>query len=104
MALSALDSGNDVVDRQSTELSLFINICSLSNYPDHLSAKQKEQVLTVEKGTLDYLSTHRQEIECNLVVVRSCIRSLRKFLTASDDIRRLDELSDYFSKQKPAIG
>jgi hypothetical protein len=102
-ALHALDSGDDAKTRQIAMIPVCVDMASLPSYAakSDLSAEQKQDLVAVARGTLDYLLAHRQEFDGHLPSVQMCVRGLRKILTEPEDVRRLTELSDYFGRQKP---
>lgn len=101
--LQTLDSGDVAKTRQVAMIPVCVDIASLQSYAAKrdLTSEQKQKLISVARGTLDYLLAHRQELDGRLPSVQMCIRGLRKILIEPEDVRRLDELSDYFGRQKP---
>ena len=101
MTLQSLDSGDLARTRKLTLFAVCEDIASLPDYSARIGMTrwQQPQLVSLARGTLDYLLAHRQEIDGRLESVQGCLRGLKKILTQPDDIRRLAELSDYFEKQ-----
>jgi hypothetical protein len=101
--LQTLDSGDVAKTRQVAMIPVCVDMSSLPSYAakSDLTAEQKQELISVARGTLDYLLAHRQEFDGRLSSVQMCVRGLRKILTEPEDVRRLDELTDYFGRQKP---
>jgi hypothetical protein len=102
MTLQALDSGDVAKTSKIAMFPVCEDIASLSSdaAKDSLTTGQKQKLVLLARGTLDYLFTHRQQIDGRLESVQRCVRGLKKILTGPDDVRRLAELSDYFEKQQ----
>jgi len=100
--LQTLDSGDVAKTRQVAMIPICVDMASLPDYAakSHLSAEQRQELVAVARGTLDYLLAHRQEFDGRLPSVQMCVRGLRKILTEPEDVRRLTEISDYFERQK----
>ena len=101
--LQTLDSGDIAKTRQIAMIPICVDMASLPSYAakSDLTAEQKQQLVSVARGTLDYLLAHRQEFDGGLPSIQMCVRGLRKILTEPEDVRRFDELTDYFGRQKP---
>jgi hypothetical protein len=101
MALQSLDSGDVAKTRQIALFPVCEDIASMSSdgAKDGLTPGQKQKLVSLARGALDYLLAHRQQVDGRLASVQRCVRGLEKILTDPDDVRRLAELSDYFEKQ-----
>ncbi len=101
MTLQTLDSGDVAKTRKTAMFPVCEDIASLSSEAakDGLTTGQKQKLVSLARGTLDYLLAHRQQIDGRLESVQRCVRGLKKILMSPDDVRRLAELSDYFEKQ-----
>jgi hypothetical protein len=100
--LQALDSGDVAKARQIAMVPVLVDMASLPDYAkSHLTAMQKHELILLARNTLDYLTAHRVEFDGHLPSIQACIRGLRNILTDPEDVRRLNELSDYFEEQKP---
>jgi hypothetical protein len=101
--LQTLDSGDVAKTRQVAMIPVCVDMASLPSYAakSDLTTEQKQELISVARGTLDYLLAHRQEFDGRLPSVQMCVRGLRKILTEPEDVGRLDDLTDYFGRQKP---
>ena len=101
--LHTLDSGDVAKTRQIAIIPICVDMSSLPRYAarSDLTAEQKQELVSVARGTLDYLLAHRQEFDGRLPSVQMCVRGLQKILSEPEDVRLLTELSDYFGRQKP---
>jgi hypothetical protein len=97
--LSALDSGDLDKTRKLAETPMLIDAATLPDYiaNGHLRPGQKEAAVTYARKVLDYIERHKSELEARPQIVRPAVRGLQKTLTESEDVRRLQELSDYFT-------
>ena len=103
MTLRTLDSGDVAKTRQVGFTPVCVDLSSLPYFASkgHLTTEQRQQMVAVAREALDYMLAHRQEFDGRLPSIQACVRGLRKILTEPEDVRRLDELSDYFGRQKP---
>lgn len=101
--LQTLDSGDIAKTRRVAMIPICVDMASLPDYAakSHLTAEQRQELIAVSRGTLDYLLAHREEFDGRLPSVKMCIRGLRKILTEPEDVQKLTGLSDYFERQKP---
>jgi hypothetical protein len=98
--LHTLDSGDVAKTRRLAMIPVYVDISSLPYFASkgHPTPEQRQELVTLARDTVGYLSTHRQEFDGRLPSVQACLRGLRKILTEPGDIRRLQELSDYFAE------
>ena len=101
--LQTLDSGDVAKTRQVAMIPVCVDMASLPSYAakSDLTVEQKQELLSVARGTLDYLLAHHQEFDGRLPSIQMCVRGLRKILTEPEDVPKLTELSEYFERQKP---
>lgn len=98
--LHTLDSGDVAMTRRVAMIPVCVDISSLPYFASkgHPTPEQSQELVTLARDTVGYLSMHRQEFDGRLPSVQACLRGLRKILTEPDDIRRLQELTDYFAE------
>jgi hypothetical protein len=81
---------------------VFLNLDSTRYYAVkgmvHLTQPQKEEWAKLARETLDYVCMHRDEWDPTLLDFQAGMRGLRYFLSQPDEVRRLDELSEYLAR------
>ena len=102
MTLHALDSGDIAKTRQVGFTPVCVDLSSLPDFASkgHPSAEQKQQMVALAREALDYMLRHKEEFDPRLISVSGAVRGLRKILTEPQDVRRLQELSDYFAQRE----
>jgi hypothetical protein len=102
--LTNLDSGNIVKARKVAEIPVFVDLVSLPYFAEkgHPTVEQKQEMVSLARQVLDYMSQHRDEWNPELPTIQAALRGIRKILTEPDDVHKLQELSDYFDKKSQA--
>ena len=107
LTLKPVDSGDTVKARHLLMLSVFMGLDNARSYSvegsDSLTPHEREEWTTLARQTLDYMLLHKDDWDLQLLDVQAGMRGLRYFLTKPEDVRRLNELSDYLTaaeKQK----
>jgi hypothetical protein len=110
VTLTNLDSGDIAKARRLAEIPVFMDLDSLPNFAakGNPTPEQKQKMVALARQALDYMQRHESEWDPRLPTVRAAVRGLQKILTEPEDVRRLQELSDYFAaaerkleKEKP---
>ena len=96
--LTTLDSGDIAKTRNVAEIPLFVDLDVLPYFAarGHPAIEQKQEMVALARQVLDYMLRHRSEWDPRLPSVQAAVRGLQKILTEPEDVRRLQELSDYF--------
>ncbi len=99
MTLHTLDSGDIAKTRQVAFTPVCVDLSSLPYFASrgHPTHEQRQQMVALAGESLDYMIRHKDEFDPRLLSVSGAIRGLRQILTEPEDVRRLDELSDYFT-------
>ncbi len=97
-ALRQLDAGHIDRDRKIAMIPVysdmdFARFCSIKGMIS-LTPEEKQEWTKVARETLDYMLRHTDECDSRDLTVQAGMRGLRCFLTESDDVRRLNELSE----------
>lgn len=100
--LSSLDSGDVAKTRRAAMIPVFedfdfLRFCTI-NGEVSLTPKQKQAWTKLARETLDYTLRHRDVWASNPLDVQYGIRGLRYILTEPEDVRRINELSDYLAR------
>lgn len=97
--LAALDSDDPAKARKLAETPMLVDASTLPYYAanGHLRPGQKEAMITYARKILDYMEQHRSELKSRPHQIRPAVLGLQKTLTGPEDVRRLEELSDYFA-------
>ena len=102
--LNALDAGDTTKARKIAIIPVLMDLDFAQYYFTKGLApptpEQAEQWTEVASKTLDYMLKHRDEWDSQRVDVQAGMRALRYFLTKSEDVRRLDELSGQLVENK----
>jgi hypothetical protein len=99
--LSALDSGDIDKTRKYAETPMLIDASTLPYYAAnaHLRFGLKEEMILRARQILDYMERHKSELKSRPNLTRPAVRGLQKTLTEPEEVRRLQELSDYFAAE-----
>jgi hypothetical protein len=100
MTLQALDSGDIEKARHVGFVPVYVDILSLPDFASrgHPTVEQKQQMVEVARQALDYMLKHKEEFGPEYM--SNMVRGLRKILTEPEDVRRLQELSDYCAERE----
>jgi hypothetical protein len=103
--LTALDSGDIAKTRKIAEIPVFVDIVGLPSFAakGHPTPEQKQELVALARHVLDYLQRHRSELDPRLPTIGAAMGGLQKILTEPEDIRRLQELSDYFAAARTKL-
>ncbi|MEI8291017.1 MAG: hypothetical protein WCH99_16250 [Verrucomicrobiota bacterium] len=107
--LKPVDAGDTAKTRTMLMMIVLNNLDSVRYYNIKnmatLTPEQRQEWLQLARETLDYMLRHRDAWDLRRLDVRNGIRALRYFLTQSEEVSRIQELSDYLQKksetQKP---
>jgi hypothetical protein len=99
--LSALDSGDIDKTRKYAELPMLIDASTLPYYATNGSLRfgLKEEMILRARQILDYVERHKDELKSRPNLSRPAVRGLQKTLTGPEEVRQLQELSDYFAAE-----
>jgi hypothetical protein len=97
--LSALDSGDIEKTRKYAELPMLTDASTLPYYAanGHLRFGLNEEMNLRARQVLDYMERHKDELKSRPNLTRPAVLGLQKTLTGPEEVRRLQELSDYFA-------
>lgn len=98
--LTAMDLGDVTKARKVAEAGILLNSTTLPYYAakSNLGPGQKQKLIVEAKQILDYMEKHKDELsDTRRSFVRGSIHGLQRVLTEPEDVRRLQELSDYFA-------
>lgn len=100
--LRTLDSGNIEKTRQVAFTTVCVDLTFLEYFAEkgNPTAEQKQQMVVIEREALDYMVIHKDEFDPRLLSAVGAIRGMRQILTEPEDVRRLNELSDYFADRE----
>jgi len=102
--LNALDSGDATKARKIAIIPVLFDLDFAQYYFTKGLAsptpEQTRQWTEVAGATLDYMLDHSDELDPRRVDVQGGLRAFRYFLTAPEDVRRIDELSGQLGKHK----
>ena len=103
--LTNMDSGDIAKARRIAEIPVFVDISSLQYFATngHATPEQKQEMVVLARQVLDYMFLHRSELEPKLPSVQMAMRGLQEIFTEPKDMRRLQELADYFADEKKPI-
>jgi hypothetical protein len=79
---------------------VFLDLTFCEEYLDKANAtpEQKEELVLLARKTLDYVLQHKEDWNPELLDVQAGVRGLKRILTQPEDVRKLQELLDYFSQ------
>jgi hypothetical protein len=99
--LSSLDSGDIDKARKYAELPMLVSAETLPYYAanGHLRFGQKGAMIAMARKVLDYMEMHKNELRSRPNLTRPAVLGLQKTLTDPEEVRRLQELSDYFATE-----
>jgi hypothetical protein len=107
--LNNLDSGEAAKARRVAMIPVFVSLDSFRYYTtQRLAAPTPEQTrewTEIAKVALDYMVKHRDEWDPKRVDLQEGLRGLRYLLTGPEEVRQLNELSQYLARndQKAAV-
>ena len=87
-------------------IPVFVNLDAVRYYTVKGMAsptpEQKQEWTKLARETLDYMLLHRDEWDSRRLSVQAGLRGLRHFLRDPEEIRRVNELSEYLQKRSEA--
>jgi len=97
--LTAMDSGDIDKTRKYAETPMLIDASTLPYYAAnaHLRFGLKEEMILRARQILDYMERHKSELKSRPNLTRPAVLGLQKTLTGPEEVRRLQELSDFFA-------
>jgi hypothetical protein len=103
--LHDLDSGEAAKARRVAMMPVFVNLDSFRYYTtQRLAAPTPEQMREwseLAKATLGYMIKHRDEWDVRRVDVQEGLRGMGYLLREPDDLRQLNDLSNYLAQTQP---
>jgi hypothetical protein len=99
--LSALDSGDIDKARKYAETPMLVDAETLPYYATNADLRfgLKEEMILRARQILDYMERHKSKLKSRPNLTRPAVLGLQKTLTGPEEVRQLQELSDYFAAE-----